>query len=134
MHNVIVSSGGHRGAPVFDRSGWEFGVFKGVLFDWETKAVKFIVLSIDGFLGVGTDNRPLPIELLSPNADKPGFTADLTADLVASGPSYCDDRLAELTEHFLRCVVRHYERHSTEVRAAGKPSLVLLSQSRNAAH
>lgn len=132
MLEGMLSTYDLQGAPVFDRSGWEFSVFKGLLFNMGSGRVHYAIVSSDGFLGMGSDCRPLPIWLLEQNEDRLGFTAKVNAEWVAEAPCYTDQGHFDDQAGFWTKVARHYGHEPSTSREGSKPALSLIRKANTA--
>ena len=128
MVEAMFSSYELQGAPIFDRAGWEFAVFKGLFFNLGSGRVHYAIISTDGFLGLGNDCRPVPIWLLKPNNRRLGFTANVTVDQVKQAPAFVDNQSYDDDPRFWASVAHYYGVTACDAEDKARPALTLLKE------
>ncbi|AZI38274.1 PRC-barrel domain containing protein [Caenibius tardaugens NBRC 16725] len=77
-HNLIASSR-VEGTAVYRPDGEKIG------------RVEYVVMNFGGFLGMGSEHRPLPWDALEYSTDLGGYVVSAEDDKLKNSPSYGDD-------------------------------------------
>lgn len=83
-HHLIATSK-VDGVPVFGSDGRKVGKISELLIDKASGAVAYVLMSFDGFFGMGERYYPIPWAMLSYGAAREGFAAPLTEDQIGAG-------------------------------------------------
>lgn len=87
-----------EGAPVFGADGQKLGKISELLIDKASGAVAYILMSFDGFFGMGERYYPIPWAMLRYDDAKKGFAAPLTLDQIGDGMHVDDKEVADEIE------------------------------------
>ena len=88
MHNPVISSDKVQGTAVYNNAGDRLGSIDNLVIDKRTGVVRYAVLEFGGFLGMGTDNYPLPWNLLTYDTDKDGYVVPLEKSKLDDAPRH----------------------------------------------
>ncbi len=86
-NNQLISADKVAGTAVYGANRDKMGDIKSVMIDKRTGKVAYAVLSIGGFLGVGTKFHPVPWAKLDYNTDLSGYHLNMTADQLKGAPA-----------------------------------------------
>lgn len=86
-NNQLISADKVAGTAVYGANRDKIGDVKSVMIDKRSGKVEYAVLSIGGFLGMGTKFHPVPWSKLDYNTDLGGYHLNMTADQLKGAPS-----------------------------------------------
>lgn len=85
--NTLISADKVEGTAVYGANRDKIGDVKSVMIDKHSGKVEYAVLSIGGFLGMGTKLHPVPWSKLEYNTDLGGYHLNMTQDQLKDAPS-----------------------------------------------
>lgn len=94
----LISSARVEGTPVFNPAGEKLGTVHSLMIHKTTGQVAYALLAFGGFLGVGTHVHPIPWGMLTYDASRHGYVADITREQIEDAPSLELDRADRPTE------------------------------------
>lgn len=86
--NPLLSGHSVQGTKVYSLSGEELGHIDDVMIEPVSGRVVYGVLQFGGFLGIGADFHPIPFERLTYDAERGGYTTDLTKEQLEHAPRH----------------------------------------------
>ena len=108
MSNPLISSDRVEGTDVYDTSGEKLGSINCVMIDKVSGQTRYAVMEFGGFLGMGTDNYPLPWSMLKYDTVKEGYVVPVDKAKLENAPKYDKDNRPEYSEELGRRVNDHY--------------------------
>ena len=106
----LIAADKVEGTAVYGANRDKMGDVKSIMLNKRTGRVEYAVLSIGGFLGLGTNLHPVPWSKLTYNTDLDGFLVNLTADQLKDAPTFSNwdsfmlnsnrDREAEVYKYY----------------------------------
>lgn len=103
----MIASNRVEGTTVYDFSGERLGSISNIMIDKVSGQAEYAVMQFGGFLGIGTDNYPIPWRMLQYDVDQGGYVVDLDKDLLNDAPRFKDDE-PSFDEDYDRQVYGHY--------------------------
>jgi hypothetical protein len=92
----MVSSTDVNGTAVYSPSGDHLGEIDHLMIDKQSGQIAYAVMTFGGFLGIGSDEHPLPWKKLSYDTGLAGFVTDVTQEQLTGAPKrsegWFDDR------------------------------------------
>lgn len=104
----LIASDKVEGTYVYDRQGNHLGSVSNFMVDKFTGKVAYAVLSMGGFLGMGTRYHPLPWKSLNYDLELGGFVIDQSREQLEAAPSYEEADDAWSNPQFGRSVYDYY--------------------------
>ena len=86
--STLIGSDKVEGTNVYRSSGDKVGSIERVMIDKRSGKVAYAVMSLGGFLGMGSDYYPLPWEMLTYNERLGGYEVNVTEDQLKRAPKY----------------------------------------------
>ena len=86
-NDQLISAGKVEGTAVYGANRDKMGDVKSVMIGKRSGKVEYAVLSIGGFLGMGTKYHPVPWSKLEYNTDLGGYHLNMTQDQLKGAPS-----------------------------------------------
>lgn len=90
-HNLIASNR-VEGTAVYRPDGEKIGRVHHFMVGKRSGRVEYVVMSFGGFLGMGSEHRPLPWDALEYSIDRGGYVVSAEDDRLKNSPSYGDDQ------------------------------------------
>lgn len=101
--SAMVSSTDVNGTAVYSPSGDHIGSIDHLIIDKVSGNVAYAVMQFGGFLGIGSDERPLPWKTLHYDTALEGFVTNVTREQLEGEPDrpadWVRDRRAEEEVH-----------------------------------
>ena len=88
----LISSEKVEGTAVYDRNRNMIGTVHHLMINKFTGQVAYAVISFGGFLGIGSEYRPLPWRLLDYDEGVGGYVVDLDRDQLEKAPHFDENR------------------------------------------
>ena len=85
--NQLISADKVEGTAVYGANRDKMGDVKSVMIDKRSGKVEYAVLSIGGFLGMGTKFHPVPWSKLEYNTNLGGYHLNMTQDQLKDAPA-----------------------------------------------
>lgn len=104
----LISSSKVEGTTVYSLAGEKLGTIRNFMVDKFSGEADYAVLEFGGFLGLGSDNYPIPWEKLSYDTDKGGYVVDITREQLEDAPRYSVNEAPEYTDEYGRTVYGYY--------------------------
>ena len=76
------------GAAVYNVAGENVGEIHDLMIDKSSGRVAYAVMSFGGFLGLGSEYRPIPWGLLHYDTSRDGYVADLSKGDLTTAPGF----------------------------------------------
>jgi PRC-barrel domain len=95
--NLLVESHRVEGTPVYSELGKRIGNVRHLVIEKASGRVVYVVISFGGFLGIGSQPRPIPWEMLKYDTTLHGYRTKITEAEVENAPAadeklWCDHR------------------------------------------
>ncbi|WP_374651541.1 PRC-barrel domain-containing protein [Dongia sp.] len=87
----LISADKVQGTDIYNRRGDNLGEVESVMIDKRSGKVAYAVVTFGGFLGIGSERRALPWNVLSYNTDLGGYVVDAEDDVLRRTPVYADN-------------------------------------------
>ncbi|TPW26814.1 PRC-barrel domain-containing protein [Pararhizobium mangrovi] len=87
--NILASR--ITGTSVHDADGTHIGHVEDLVIGKREGRVSYAILSVGGFLGIGSELHPLPWDKLAFNQDQGGYTVDVTRKELEEAPRYAPE-------------------------------------------
>lgn len=84
----LIASSKVEGTAVYDRNGDRLGTVNNFMVDKASGQVEYVVLSIGGLFGLGTEYFPLPWDRLAYAEDLDGYQVDHLKEDLEEAPHY----------------------------------------------
>lgn len=104
----LISSSKVEGTTVYSIAGDRLGTIRNFMVDKFSGKADYAVLEFGGFLGLGSDNYPVPWEKLSYDTDKGGYVVDISKKQLEGAPRYGSEEAPEYTDEYGRTVYGYY--------------------------
>ncbi|MBS9720843.1 PRC-barrel domain-containing protein [Tianweitania sp. BSSL-BM11] len=105
----LIAASKVEGTWVFDRKGDKLGSIYDVMIDKRSGKVAYAVLSLGGFLGLGSDYFPIPWNTLTYDVQEGGYVVAFERDRFSGAPSYsAADEPGWMERGYARRIDDHY--------------------------
>lgn len=104
----LIASNKVEGTSVYDLGGDRLGTINNFMVDKRSGQAEYAVMQFGGFLGIGTDNYPIPWSMLRYNVDQGGYVVDLDKDRLNDAPRYGESDEPEYNADYNRQVYSYY--------------------------
>ncbi len=84
----LIGSDKVEGTAVYRSNGEKVGNIERVMIDKRSGKVGYAVMSFGAFLGIGSDNYPLPWQLLTYNPRLEGYEVNISEQQLKGAPKY----------------------------------------------
>lgn len=84
----VISSDKVNGTNVYNPNGEKLGSIDSLVIDKLSGQVRYAVMEFGGFLGIGTDNYPLPWDSLKYDSSLGGYVVSVTKEQLEGAPRY----------------------------------------------
>jgi len=91
MASNMVSSTDVNGTEVYSRAGDHLGEINHLMIDKSSGKIAYAVMTFGGFLGIGTEEHPLPWKKLSYDTQMGGYVTDVTSQQLTGAPERSDN-------------------------------------------
>lgn len=106
--NRLIASSKVEGTAVYNQEGEKLGSIHNFMVDKRSGQVEYAVLSFGGLFGLGTDNYPLPWNVLTYDTDQGGYVVNLDKSVLEQAPRYSADREPAFDRDYGREVYAFY--------------------------
>lgn len=86
----LIAAGEVQGTSVYNRAGEKLGSVEDIMIDKTSGRAEYAVLSFGGFLGLGTNEYPIPWEKLTYDTHIGGFIVDIDKRMLENAPVYAE--------------------------------------------
>lgn len=104
----LIASNKVEGTAVYNRQGERLGTITNFMVNKISGNVEYAVLSFGGFLGMGTDNYPLPWNMLTYDTNHGGYVIDLDKSLLENAPRYSNENEPAYDRDYGRSINDYY--------------------------
>ena len=87
----LIESDRVEGTTVYDPQGNNLGSIKRLMIEKISGRVAYAVMSFGGFLGMGTEEHPVPWEKLTYDTRLGGYRTDITEQQLRGAPAFARD-------------------------------------------
>jgi sporulation protein YlmC with PRC-barrel domain len=84
----LISADKVQGTDIYNGRGDNLGVVESVMIDKCSGKVAYAVVTFGGFLGIGTERRALPWNVLRYDVDLGGYLVDIDDDVLRKAPVF----------------------------------------------
>lgn len=96
---------------VYNHGDEEIGSIKEIMIDVTSTRIAYVVLSVDGFLGLGERLFPVPWDALRLDEDNKCFRMDASKDRLKQAPAIDKDHWPDMTDPSWGATVNQYWRN-----------------------
>ena len=93
----LIESDRVEGTTVYDPQGNNIGSIKHLMIEKISGRVAYAVMSFGGFLGVGTEEHPIPWSKLTYDPNLGGYRTDVTESQLRGAPSFALEKSSSMT-------------------------------------
>lgn len=104
----VISSSQVDGTSVYNPAGEKLGSIDSLMIDKLSGQVRYAVMEFGGFLGMGTDQYPLPWNALKYDKNLGGYMVSLVKEQLESAPKYAKNTVPEYTDEYGRHIYNYY--------------------------
>ncbi|PTQ08538.1 photosystem reaction center subunit H [Sphingomonas oleivorans] len=104
----LIASNKVEGTAVYNRQGERLGTIYNFMVDKRSGKVEYAVLQFGGFLGIGTENFPLPWDVLDYDPDQRGYVVDIDKEVLEKAPRYREGEEPRYDRDYGREVYSYY--------------------------
>ena len=105
----LIAASKVEGTAVYDHQGEKLGSIYDVMIDKKSGKVAYAVLSLGGFLGLGTDYYPIPWNTLTYDVRQSGYVVAFERERFSGAPSYrAADEPGWMERGYTRTIDDHY--------------------------
>jgi sporulation protein YlmC with PRC-barrel domain len=108
QHTDLIASDRVEGTAVYGRDGERLGTISHFMVHKRSGKVEYAALAFGGFLGVGTDEYPLPWNKLEYDSAKGGYVVDLNKEALEGAPRYAAHHRPDYDDDYSRNVSNYY--------------------------
>jgi len=108
MTGDVISSDKVEGIKVYDHAGEKLGSIDDRVIDKHSGQIRYAVLEVGGFLGMGADRYPLPWDILEYDTTHDGYVVALDKAKLEDAPRYADADVPAYTADYARRVNSYY--------------------------
>ena len=108
MSNPMISSDRVDGTDVYNQAGDKLGSIDCVMIDKQSGRTRFAVMEFGGFLGMGTEQYPLPWGLLKYDTFKEGYVVPIDKTQLESAPRHDREDRPDYSAGYGRRIHDHY--------------------------
>ncbi len=108
MSNTVISSDKVEGTSVYNVAGDKLGSIDCLMIEKVSGKVRYAVMDFGGFLGMGTDQYPVPWDMLRYDTDKDGYVVPIDKTQLEGAPRYPRDDVPPYDEPYGRKVHDYY--------------------------
>ena len=88
--STMVSSGDVNGTAVYSPAGDHLGQIDHLMIDKTSGNIAYAVMTFGGFLGIGSEEHPLPWKKLSYDTNLGGYVTNVTQEQLTGAPTRSD--------------------------------------------
>lgn len=105
----VIAADKVQGTKVYNANGEKLGSIETVMIEKISGQVRYAVLEFGGFLGMGTEQYPLPWDVLKYDTNIGGYVVPLTKEQLDNAPHYSKNSVPEYTDEYGRKVYDYYQ-------------------------
>jgi sporulation protein YlmC with PRC-barrel domain len=94
----LISSARVEGTPIYNKMGEKLGTIHSVMIHKTTGHIEYALLAFGGFFGLGSHVHPIPWQMLTYDAARHGYVADISREMLLDAPSLELDKADRPTE------------------------------------
>jgi sporulation protein YlmC with PRC-barrel domain len=102
----LIAAGEVQGTNVYNRAAEKLGSVEDIMIDKMSGNAKYAILSFGGFLGMGSNEYPIPWEKLTYDTRLGGFVVDIDKRVLENAPVYTEG--SHWSDKQWRAVDTHY--------------------------
>src|SRR5262249_13065334 len=110
MGKPLIESDRVEGTAVYDPAGNKIGSIKRLMIEKISGHVVYAVMSLGGFLGVGSEEHAVPWTKLAYDRTLGGYKTDLTEEQLRGTSAYARDRDVDAQAHMREEELHNYFR------------------------
>lgn len=104
----LIASDKVEGTRVYNTEGEKLGSIANVMIDKKSGKSEYAVLEFGGLFGLGSDQYPLPWDMLNYDPEKGGYVVNIAKEQLVDAPRYGNDKAPDYTDEYGRSVYGHY--------------------------
>lgn len=104
----VISSERVEGTNVYNAAGDKLGTIDDLMIDKLSGQVRYAVMEIGGFLGMGTDRYPIPWNMLKYDTSQDGYVVPLDKAQLEGAPRYATDSVPDYDDDYRTSVDKYY--------------------------
>ena len=108
MSTPMISSDRVEGTDVYNQAGDKLGSIDCLMIDKQSGQTRFAVMEFGGFLGMGTDQYPLPWGMLKYDTEREGYVVPLDKEKLANAPKHDRENRPDYSDDYGRRIDDHY--------------------------
>jgi sporulation protein YlmC with PRC-barrel domain len=85
---TIIAADKVQGTKIYSATGDNLGSIDDIMIDEKSGNIAYAIMSIGGFLGIGSRYYPLPWSMLRYDADLSGYVVDVDRAQLKGAPAY----------------------------------------------
>lgn len=89
----LISSDMVDGASIYDAAGTNIGSVQNMMINKVSGQVAYVVASLGGFLGIGSEYHPFPWKALTYDTSLGGYRVNLSREALEKAPRYSMDKM-----------------------------------------
>lgn len=106
--NRLIASDRVEGTTVYNRQGEKLGSISRFMVDKRSGKVDYAVLSFGGLFGMGSDQYPLPWNVLDYDPQQGGYVVDLDRKVLEEAPRHTAEQTPDYDDAYGRTVFGYY--------------------------
>ncbi len=107
-NSYTIASSRVEGTNVYGRDGDKMGSVQDLLIEKRGGQVTDAVISVGGFLGMGSERHSLPWSKLNYDTDLGGYRLDVTEDQIKNAPRFGEDEMDRAHDREYQSQVYNY--------------------------
>ncbi|MBL0767985.1 PRC-barrel domain-containing protein [Sphingopyxis sp. DHUNG17] len=104
----LISSDKVEGTTVYNPEGEKLGSIANVMIDKRSGKSEYAVMEFGGLFGLGSDQYPLPWDMLTYDTDVGGYVVNLSKEQLDGAPRYPREQMPAYDDAYGRSVYSHY--------------------------
>ena len=108
VNNMLISSDRVEGTAVYNDAGDHLGTIRDLMINKVSGRAEYAVMTFGGFLGVGTDQYPIPWDKLDYSVDRGGYVIDVSKEQLNAAPKYDAEQEPEYNRDYATSIDAYY--------------------------
>lgn len=104
----LISSDRVEGTAVYNPQGERLGTISRFMVDKRSGKAQYAVLQFGGLFGLGSDDYPLPWEILTYDTAQDGYVVDVSKEQLENAPHYPETETPAYDYDYNQRVYSHY--------------------------